>query len=74
MNAELSEGMTDGAHKKVIRDRGGIGVTDTLTVRSRVGLSDVWYGIHEDEIKVRPDGKPVHTPNYVQTHPSQAGF
>ncbi len=74
MNAELNEGATDGAHKKVIRDRGGIGVTDTLTVRTRADLSDVWYGIHEQPVKLRPDGKPVHTPNFVPTATSQIGF
>ncbi|MFF1701278.1 hypothetical protein [Streptomyces sp. NPDC058252] len=74
MNAELSEGMTDGKYKKIVANRGGIGVTDSLTVRSRIDLHDVWYGRHEDEVKIRPDGKPVHTPNYVQTQPPQAGF
>jgi hypothetical protein len=74
MNAELSEGMTDGKYKKIIAERGGIGVTDSLTSRTRVDLNDVWYGRHEEEIKVRPDGKPVHTPNYVPTPPAQAGF
>jgi hypothetical protein len=74
MNAELSEGATDGKYKKIVANRGGIGVTDSLTVRTRVDLNDVWYGRHEDEVKIRPDGKPVHTPYYVQTPPSQAGF
>jgi hypothetical protein len=74
MNAELSEGMTDGKYKKIITERGGPGVTDSLTARARVDLNDVWYGRHEDEVKIRPDGKPVHTPNYVPTPPAQAGF
>jgi hypothetical protein len=74
MNAELNEGATDGKYKKVVRDRGGLGVAHSGTVTARLDLHDVWYGIHEDEIKIRPDGKPVHTPNYVSTPPSQAGF
>lgn len=74
MNAELNEGATDGKYKKIVVDRGGLGVANSATVRHRVDLNDVWYGRHEDEVKVRPDGKAVHTPNYVQTPPSQAGF
>lgn len=74
MNAELNEGATDGKYKKIIVDRGGLGVTQSATTRARIDLNDVWYGRHEDEIKIRPDGQPVHTPNFVQTPPSQAGF
>jgi hypothetical protein len=74
MNAELNEGATDGKYKKIVVDRGGLGVANSATVRARVDLSDVWYGRHEDLVKVRPDGQPVQTPNYVQTPPSQAGF
>lgn len=74
MNAELNEGATDGKYKKIVVDRGGIGVAQSATTRARVDLHDVWYGTHEEQIKTRPDGVPVHTPNYVQTPPSQAGF
>jgi hypothetical protein len=49
-------------------------VTSTLTVRTRADLSDVWYGIHEQPVKLRPDGQAVHTPNCVYTPPAQAGF
>lgn len=74
MNAELNEGATDGKYKKLVVDRGGPGVTQSDTVRARVDLNDVWYGRHEDEVKIRPDGKTVTTPNYVHAPPSQAGF
>lgn len=74
MNSELDEGMTDGKFKKIVVDRGGPGVADSLTVRTRADLNDVWYGRHEDAIKIRPDGKPVHTPNYVSAPSAQAGF
>uniref|UniRef100_A0AAU3I6B7 Uncharacterized protein n=1 Tax=Streptomyces sp. NBC_01393 TaxID=2903851 RepID=A0AAU3I6B7_9ACTN len=74
MNAELNEGATDGKYKKLVADRGGLGVANSDTIRARVDLNDTWYGRHEDLVKVRPDGKAVHTPNYVQTPPSQAGF
>lgn len=74
MNAELNEGATDGKYKKLVVDRGGLGVASSATVRHRVDLNDVWYGRHEEAVKMRPDGKPVHTPNYVPTPPAQAGF
>ncbi|MDX3260747.1 hypothetical protein PV336_16120 [Streptomyces sp. MI02-2A] len=74
MNAELSEGMTDGKYKKLVADRGGIGVTNSATLLSRTDLNDVWYGRHEAMVKDRPDGQTVPTPNYVSTPPAQAGF
>lgn len=67
VNAELSEGMTDGAFKKVIRDRGGF-PTDQMAERHF--LHDVWYGIHEAPVKTRPDGLQVRTKNTVHTGPA----
>lgn len=65
MNAELNEGATDGKYKKVIRARGG--AVDPATALDRADLDDAYYGIHEIQPKVRPDGKVVATPNYVPT-------
>jgi hypothetical protein len=66
MNSELNEGATDGKYKKVVRDRGQ---AEGATHASRLDLDDYYYGIHEEPLKVRPDGKLVHTPNYVATPP-----
>jgi hypothetical protein len=65
MNRDLDEGSTDGKYKKVINARGG--VVDSATYDDRKSLSDVWYGIHEADLKRRPDGKIVSTPNYRPT-------
>jgi len=65
MNAELSEGMTDGKFKKVVQDRGGF--VEPATYASRSELHDIWYGIHEEPNKMRPDNKIVRTPNFVST-------
>jgi hypothetical protein len=67
-NAELREGMTDGKYKKVITDRGG--VVEATTYTDRQDLADVWHGIHEAPVKVRPDGLPTQTPNFVATPPA----
>lgn len=69
MNGELSEGMTDGKYKKVVNNRGG--QVQLTTTESRDDLKDVWYGIHEQPAKVRPDGKTVGTPNFVHTAPAE---
>lgn len=69
MNGDLHEGSTDGKYKKVIRNRGG--VVESATYEDRAGLDDVWYGIHELEVKIMPDGTPVRTPNYVATRKAQ---
>ena len=65
MNAELSEGSTDGKYKKVVRDRGG--VIDPGTLTERADLDDRYYGIHEKQVKVAPDGLLHATPDYART-------
>ncbi len=67
LNGDLNEGSCDGKYKKVIQDRGG--VVERTFYKDRVDLADQWYGIHEEPLKVTPDGKVVHTPNYVPTPP-----
>lgn len=67
-NRELDEGMTDGKYRKGVMDRGG--VVDPLTYESRSCLTDGWYGIHEDQEKITPDGIRVRTPNCVRTPPA----
>lgn len=67
MNSELSEGMTDGKYKKVVRDRGG--VVDAGTLTERADLDDRYFGIHEKQVKVAPDGLLHATPDYERTAP-----
>jgi len=61
MSADLTEGMTDGAYKKLhTRERGG--VVETTTDKARQGMipgnpMEDWYGITEAGVFVRPDGK-----------------
>lgn len=68
-NAELSEGATDGKYKKVVQGRGGV-VEDT-TWLSREHLDDNWFGIHEVNPKVAPDGLLHPTPSFVTTPPAK---
>lgn len=75
MNAELNEGATDGKYNKIVRDRSApASYFADETTEQREGLNDVWYARHETPLKRRPDGKPVHTPNFVPTPFAQAGF
>ncbi|MGW1261142.1 hypothetical protein ACWD7Y_04175 [Streptomyces drozdowiczii] len=67
LTGDLNEGLTDGAYKKVVTDRGGVVEATTYAVRS--DLDDRWYGIHEDPVKHTPDGRAVTTPNFVATPP-----
>ena len=68
MNAELSEGMTDGKYKKVVRDRGG--VVEASTYTERADLNDRYFGIHEKQVKVAPDGLLHATPDFTKTAPA----
>jgi hypothetical protein len=63
MNNALSEGSTDGKYKKIVANRDG--VIDPATYENRADLHDEWFGIHEKQIKVTPDGLLHATPNYV---------
>lgn len=65
MNAEISEGMTDGKYKKVTPNRGG--VVERGTYEERADLDDWFYGIHEKQVKVTPDGLLHATPDYIAT-------
>ncbi|WP_406362530.1 hypothetical protein [Streptomyces sp. NBC_01579] len=67
LTGDLNEGLTDGAYKKVVQDRGG--VVETTTYGVRRDLNDLWFGIHEAPVKHTPDGWPVTTPNCVATPP-----
>lgn len=71
LTGDLNEGVTDGAYKKVVTDRGG--QVESTTWHARSDLNDCWYGIHEDPLKHTPDGRPVTTPNYVGT-PAPTAF
>lgn len=65
MNGELSEGSTDGKYKKVRPDTSNL--TADKTYQSRADLDDRYYGIHEKQVKVAPDGLLHATPDYVAT-------
>ncbi len=65
VNAELHMGATDGKYKKVIQNRGGF--VDSATYEDRRALDDQWYGIHEVNPKVSPDGVVSATADYVVT-------
>jgi len=65
MNADLHEGATDGAYKKVVYDRGGI--VEGATWNARRDLYDPWYGIHEKATKMAGDNVSGPTPNFVPT-------
>lgn len=72
MNASLEQGMTDGKYKKVAANRGGFTEVERL-MEDRKDLADIWYGIHEVDVKVFPDGsKPRATMGYVETAPAIA--
>lgn len=68
MNDELSNGMTDGKYKKVRQNWGNVQFDGTHA--NQADLDDVWYGIHEKQVKVAPDGLLHATPNYVATPPA----
>lgn len=63
LNTSLSEGATDGKYKKVNPNRGGI--VEAATYENRQDLNDQWYGVHEKQVKVAPDGLLHKTPMYV---------
>lgn len=63
MNNALSEGSTDGKYKKIVQNRDGF--VDPATAENRADLNDNWFGIHEKQVKVAPDGLLHATPNYV---------
>lgn len=71
-NEALHEGMTDGKYRKVITDRGGI--FEMCTWDARQDLTDGWHGIHEEPVKVLPDGRMCHTPNAVSTPPARPEY
>lgn len=62
MNASLNEGMSDGKYKKITPNRGG--VVEVGTYEDRRDLYDGYYGIHEKQVKVLPDGLMHATPMY----------
>lgn len=70
MNAELSQGSTDGKYKHISPNRGG--TVEPTTYEARRDLNDNWFGIHEKQVKVAPDGLLHATPTYVQ-NPAAVG-
>lgn len=67
--AELAQGAIDGTYKLVTQNRGG--VIDPATYAARKDLADVWSGIHEQFVKVLPDGRPAVTAYFEATDPAQ---
>lgn len=66
MNNDLSEGMTDGKYKKVSPNRGG--TVEHTAQTERADLDDLYFGIHEKQVKVAPDGLLHATPQYIATN------
>ncbi|MFE9834086.1 hypothetical protein ACFYP4_02885 [Streptomyces sp. NPDC005551] len=54
MNGELNEGMTDGSHKKVTRNRGGF--VEQTTPETRRAIDDRYLNITEAYDATMPDG------------------
>ena len=71
-NDNLSEGMTDGKYKKVVANRRSV-EPGMDWFHNRECLNDIYYGIHETNPKVAPDGTIVSTPDYVATKEAQIG-
>ena len=71
MNNDLSEGMTDGKYKKVSPNRGGF--VEHTAMTERADLDDEYFGIHEKQVKVAPDGLLHATPQYIATRPVNRG-
>lgn len=69
MNADLAEGCSDGAYKKVNPNRGG--VVERTTADNRLMLSDVNFGVHEAREKPLGDGTTHATPGFVPTAPAR---
>jgi hypothetical protein len=69
MNGDLHEGMTDGGWKKIAMNRGGD--IDPLTYEARKALSDIWYGFHEVNPKMLPDGRMCSTPDFEPNEKAQ---
>ena len=65
MNDELNAGMTDGKYKKVHQNWAPVVFDASYT--ERADLDDVWYGIHEKQVKVAPDALAQATPEFVRT-------
>lgn len=64
MNAELSEGSTDGKYKKIATNQRG-GIVEPTTYENRRHLNDYYWGLHEVNPKVAPDGLLHSTPDFV---------
>lgn len=67
-NRDMEQGMVDGRYKQVSPNRGG--VVEQLTIQSRGDLCDTWYGFHECDRKMLPDGLTASTPTYAPTAPA----
>jgi len=66
-NNSLKEGMTDGAHKKAVMNRGG--VVEPCTTDARRHMSGVWHGFNETASMVLPDTRTFANPFYQDIAP-----
>jgi hypothetical protein len=62
---KLNQGMIDGTYKQVNRDRGG--EVEPTTYDARRDLDDLYFGIHEAEVKELPDGIAAVPPTFQPT-------
>lgn len=63
-NAELAEGMSDGAYKKIVTDRSRT-YNDDSTWAVRKDLSPIHFGFRESKSKALGDGTVHVTPDYI---------
>lgn len=63
MSAELAEGATDGAYRKIAPERSN---AESTFYEAKKNLPDAFYGIHEKRLKALPDGTVRATPGYVE--------
>lgn len=77
LRKNLHEGLTDGAYKKMVTDRGG--VVEAVNVTRKLGMPKI-YEIEEAPVKMLPsgmtvdlDGNTVSTPAPAVVAPGVAG-
>ena len=73
-NENLKDGMSDRSYKKVRQERWSPERKgESLTDITRKDLYDIWYGIHELDEKMLPDGTTYKSDDYVVTKDAQIG-
>lgn len=66
-NTDLRLGITDGAYKSAIKDRGGVPEHISCTIRGCE--SGVWHGFNESPVRYLIDGTTFKSPYYHDIAP-----